>query len=74
MAEKEKLFDPESYSECRAVTVIGLAKRASQIVDEANEQHIVLSEKPVMTAMRELEEGKIKLVRRPPEGPGGPEY
>ena len=38
--------------------VVGVAKRARQIVDEAENNHVVLVEKPVKSAVEELAAGK----------------
>ena len=42
--------------------VIAAAKRARQIAQEAEEEHIVLTEKPVKIAVNELAAGKYKIV------------
>lgn len=45
--------------------VLGIAKRARQIVDEADEDGEILDEKPVSIAVRELKQGKYKLIETP---------
>ncbi len=55
-------FDPEKYSKSRYSTVIGVAKRAREISECAAEEKEVLTEKPVKTAMKQLIEGKFKIV------------
>ena len=55
-------FDPEKYSKSRYSTVIGIAKRARQIAQKADEDKVILCEKPVKIAMRELIEGKFSIV------------
>ena len=55
-------FDPEKYSKSRYSTVIGVAKRAREIAEQAAEDKEILTEKTVKTAMRELIEGKYKIV------------
>lgn len=55
-------FDPEKYSKSRYSTVIGVAKRAREIAETAAEEKEILTEKTVKTAMRELIEGKYKIV------------
>lgn len=55
-------FNPEAYSKSRYSTVIGVAKRAREITEKAAEEKDVLSEKPVKIAMRELTEGRYKIV------------
>ncbi len=42
--------------------VLGIAKRARQIVDEALENGETLDEKPVSIAVRELKQGKYELI------------
>ncbi|HOP10285.1 MAG TPA: DNA-directed RNA polymerase subunit omega [Oscillospiraceae bacterium] len=55
-------FDPEKYSKSRYSTVIGVAKRAREIAEQAAEEKEILTEKPVKTAMTELIEGRFKIV------------
>lgn len=55
-------FNPEHYSSSRYSTVIGVAKRARIISEHAEEEKIILSEKPVKMAMEELMDGKYKIV------------
>ena len=55
-------FDPEKYSKSRYSTVIGVAKRAREIAEQAAEDKEILTEKTVKTAMRELIEGKYRIV------------
>ena len=42
--------------------VIGVAKRAREVADEIYAQKEVLEEKPVKTAIRELANGKYRIV------------
>lgn len=42
--------------------VIAVAKRARQIAQEAEDEHIVLMEKPVKIAVNELAAGKYRIV------------
>lgn len=42
--------------------VIAVAKRARQIAQEAEDEHIVLTEKPVKIAVNELAAGKYRIV------------
>ena len=53
---------PSRYS-----MVIGVAKRARQIVDAAIEAKEPLEEKPVGLAVQELMEGKFEVVQTEPE-------
>ena len=62
MMSKIIAFDPEKYSKSRYSTVIGVAKRAREIAEQAAEDKEILTEKTVKTAMRELIEGKYKIV------------
>jgi DNA-directed RNA polymerase subunit omega len=55
-------FDPEKYSKSRYSTVIGVAKRAREIAEQAADEKEILTEKTVKTAMMELIEGKYKIV------------
>ena len=55
-------FDPEKYSKSRYSTVIGVAKRARELAEQAAEDKEILTEKPVKTAMTQLIEGKYKIV------------
>ena len=57
-AVNEILKDGQSYYSL----VIAVAKRARQIAQEAEEEHIVLTEKPVKIAVNELAAGKYKSV------------
>ncbi len=42
--------------------VIGVAKRAREIVEEANEQGVACCEKPVSEAVKEFADGKYQLL------------
>ena len=57
-AVNEILKDGQSYYSL----VIAVAKRARQIAQEAEEEHIVLTEKPFKIAVNELAAGKYKIV------------
>lgn len=41
--------------------VVAIAKRARQISEKANEEGVILEEKPVKTAVREFVEGKFRI-------------
>jgi DNA-directed RNA polymerase subunit omega len=43
--------------------VIAIAKRARQISEKANDEELILDEKPVQTAVQEFVEGKFRIVR-----------
>lgn len=47
--------------------VVGVAKRARQIVDEAEDNNVILVEKPVKSAVEELAAGKYHIVDHEPE-------
>lgn len=66
-ASTEILKNGESYYSL----VIAVAKRARQIAEEAEEQHVELTEKPVQLAVEEFAKGKYKLVE--PDGIGSNE-
>lgn len=57
-AVNEILKEGQSYYSL----VIALAKRARQIAQDAEEEHIILTEKPVKIAVNELAAGKYKIV------------
>ena len=42
--------------------MIAVAKRARQVAQEAEEEHIILTEKPVKIAVNELAAGKYKII------------
>lgn len=42
--------------------VVAVAKRARKLTNEALEEHEVLKQKPVKTAVEEFAEGKLKIV------------
>ncbi len=54
----EMLKDNESYYSL----VVGVAKRARQIAENAEEQGEMLSEKPVQLAVEEFSQGRFKIV------------
>lgn len=41
--------------------VIAIAKRARQISEKANDEELILDEKPVQTAVKEFVEGKFRI-------------
>jgi DNA-directed RNA polymerase subunit omega len=45
--------------------VIAIAKRARQISEKANDEEIILDEKPVQTAVQEFVEGKFRIMQKP---------
>lgn len=45
--------------------VIAIAKRARQISEKANDEELILDEKPVQTAVQEFVEGKFRIVQHP---------
>jgi DNA-directed RNA polymerase subunit omega len=45
----------------RYALVIAVAKRARQIADEAEEQNVILTEKPVSLSVNDFESGKYKV-------------
>ena len=45
--------------------VVAVAKRAREITEEAFENHIVLSERPVKKAVDEFAAGEYKLIENP---------
>lgn len=45
--------------------VLAVAKRARQITEEAYDEHIILNEKPVKTAVEEFASGEYKLIEDP---------
>ena len=53
----EMLKENESYYSL----VVGVAKRARQIAEEAEEKGEILSEKPVQLAVQELAQGQFKI-------------
>lgn len=55
-------FKPEEYSISRYSTVIGVAKRARAISENAEENKEILSRKPVEMAMEELMEGQYRII------------
>ena len=57
-AVNEILKEGQSYYSL----VIAVAKRARQIAQDAEEEHIVLTEKPVKIAVNEIASGKYKIV------------
>ncbi len=54
----EMLKNNESYYSL----VVGVAKRARQIAEEAEEKGELLSEKPVQLAVEEFSQGRYKIV------------
>ncbi len=54
----EMLKNNESYYSL----VVGVAKRARQIAEEAEEKGELLSEKPVQLAVEEFEQGRFKII------------
>ena len=42
--------------------VIGVAKRARQIAEKALNEGVIITEKPVTTAVKELARGEFKIV------------
>lgn len=45
--------------------VAAIAKRAREIAEKANDEGIMLEEKPVKLAVKEYEEGKFRIDTRP---------
>ncbi len=62
---KKLSFNPEAYSPSRYSTVIGVAKRAREITEDAAENKEILEVKPVRLAMEELMEGQYHIVPAP---------
>ena len=58
LSPSDMLKNGESYYSL----VVGVAKRARKIAEEAEENGEMLSEKPVQMAISEFEQGKFKLV------------
>ncbi len=56
----QMLNDKQSYYSL----VVGVAKRARQIVDEKNEMSEIIVEKPVKTAVEELAAHKYKIIEK----------
>lgn len=54
----QMLSDKQSYYSL----VVGIAKRARQIVDEKNEQKEIVVEKPVKTAVEEFAAHKFTII------------
>ena len=48
--------------------VVGVAKRARQIAEEAEEKGELLSEKPVQLAVEEFSQGRYKIVEKTDNG------
>lgn len=49
--------------------VVAIAKRARQISEKANDEGLILDEKPVQTAVKEFVEGKFRIEQKPQEAP-----
>ncbi len=45
--------------------VVAVAKRARDIADESEEEHVILEEKPVKLAVEELASGRSKIRHNP---------
>ena len=45
--------------------VVGIAKRARKIAEKANDEGVILDEKPVKLAVNEYVSGKFRVVPRP---------
>ena len=60
----EMLKNNESYYSL----VVGVAKRARQIAEEAEEKGELLSEKPVQLAVEEFSQGRYKIVEKTDNG------
>lgn len=54
------LKDGQSYYSL----VVAVAKRAREITEEAEQEHLVLVEKPVQISVKEFAEGKCKLLEK----------
>lgn len=46
--------------------VVAIAKRARQLSEKADEEGIMLEEKPVQTAVKEFVEGKFRILPKQP--------
>ena len=60
----EMLKNNESYYSL----VVGVAKRARQIAEEAEEKGELLSENPVQLAVEEFSQGRYKIVEKTDNG------
>lgn len=60
----EMLKNNESYYSL----VVGVAKRARQIAEEAEEKGELLSEKPVQLAVEEFSQGRYRIVEKTDNG------
>ena len=63
-AVSEILKEGQSYYSL----VIAVAKRAREIAQNAEDEHIIMTEKPVKIAVQELAAGKFKIIE--PENVG----
>ena len=63
------IIDPK---QSRYSLVVGVAKRARQIVDEAEKAGEILVEKPVDLAVHDFMEGKYRLIEQPVENDDEP--
>lgn len=63
-AVSEILKEGQSYYSL----VIAVAKRAREIAQKAEDEHIIMTEKPVKIAVQELAAGKFKIIE--PENVG----
>ena len=63
------IIDPK---QSRYSLVVGVAKRARQIVDEAEKAGEILVEKPVDLAVHDFLEGKYRLIEQPVENDDEP--
>ena len=63
------IIDPK---QSRYSLVVGVAKRARQIVEEAEKAGEILVEKPVDLAVHDFMEGKYRLIEQPVENAAAP--
>ena len=63
----EKLKGKES----RYAVVVGIAKRARDIAENAEAENVILTEKPVSMAIQDFSDGEYKLIVRRDTGEDG---
>lgn len=57
-----KLLKTENGELSRYSLVAAVSKRAREIVDQANESHEIISDKPISLAVEELLDGEYRIV------------
>ena len=50
-------------TECRYMLVCGVAKRARQLLQQANDKLVATKQKPISVAAKEIFEGKVVIVK-----------